>query len=1144
MHPPTEDTDFVEPALRQPQANTSHSQSQPTAAAAAAAAASTSHITHSTTTLQSTRIELLSESDTDARPSNNAASIQPDPQVGVNPSASSTPTKPKIFLKSSSPDIPLHIHLPSELSYSLTRKLEITIRAHGGVRESRFGKADLIVVDPQMLAVSKRTLRDANKMGQPIPVVTLDYIHDSVAQGHRQDVDHPKYKFDAIQPNPSAAANTLPPSRSSNARNPFTAADRQAIIDYFIDKQQASWSLNAAAKQLAARNPTHSYASYQSYLQANFDKGWNLKDEVLKARTAALEAEPSALQARILRSQYTASPGLAEQSAPSDGWPRTSPEPQDDDQERQAAPQPSRQNSPQTSAADEETSPAREHDDDLMVRQPNPGATLQDVQRSPTKIRQPVDYAPTDSSRSSPSPRAFGSRHPSIEPPPGQRTSVPRSPSVDEESDPEDYSPTILSQIQRQQSSHLKPSQKAKQGRRRTSHSSDSDSSVDSQLDQLEHNSDEDLLATGPLPNAPEAQQHGDDDSDDPEWEGSRLQDRKMRERDTTVAKENRVKFTQGEKDTLLNQLARYVHEQGRETHASTQEAMLAKPDDAFWERFALDNPTHSAISWRSHYLKNRPTYRQMIELLLDDMNDESAEEQDDSQVPGAANSSTDTPNGAEAESRQPDASPDDGQRSNEMSLPADGIVVLIPCQPVEGNDHRPRREPQSQPEQLWTAAPSPPPMEGEEEEERDTMQVEAEIDALVIPPESIHFDIEEEVPALQHGPQVSRDDASVHELESLKEPASVANVDAEAEPSPQPDRGPVATPPHPVPERRTRPVDAGTPVLARHRDAPFYDFTIDSDEEQRIRKARSRPSLPNMQTRQEATSPRPPRSPITTDRVLGHFATPSRNQRPTTTRPALASTRAREDERIQRTREWARSVSASPSSASPDLLQSTEPAAVAEPSRARARRIDHTPRLSSGYASKLSPQLQRGLVQQSRRISSERTPTALPASSASPARARLDQASVSRERRPSKSGIEAARLQYRAEVERFRNDFGLDKEQLRALLMRFKANVKDARDYIAFWLGEMEEAYGADADVAFEYVKTAQGDFEQAETFLKLASSTRSRSAQNPRGAISSRSVSHSVSPVKRRARNDDRSFSRIDREGGRGELSKRSRR
>ncbi|SPO30566.1 uncharacterized protein UTRI_05183 [Ustilago trichophora] len=1132
MNSPTDNLEFVRPTPRQPQANASD----------AIAAASTS------------RIEPLSESDTDARPSNNAAShqpneIQPPLEAGTTPIASSTPAKPKVFLKSSSPDIPLHIHLPSEFSHSLTRKLQIIIRAHGGVRESRFGKADLIVVDPQMLAVSKRTLRDANKMGQPIPVVTLDYIHDSVAQGQLQDVDDPKYKFDGTQPNPSAAANILPPPRPSNGRNPFTAADRQAIIDYFIDKQQASWSLNAAAKELAARTSTHSYASYQSYLQANFDKGWNLKDEVLKARTAALEAEPSALQARILRSQYTASPGLAEQSAPSDGWPRTSPEPQDDDEEgEQELAQASRQDSPQASAADEQTRSTGEHDDDLMVRQPNPGDTLQDVERSPHKIKQPVDYAPTDSSRSSRSPRASGSRHPFVEPPPGQRTSVPRSPSVEEESDPEEYSANILSQIQSEQASHLKPSQKAQQRQRRASHSSDSDSSADSQLDQLDHDSDQDLLATGLPAIAPEAEQRRDDDSDDPEWQGSRLQDRKIREKDTTIAKDNRVKFTQDEKDTLLNRLARYVHEQGREPHASTQEAMLAKPDDAFWERFALDNPTHSAMSWRSHYLKNRPTYRQMIELLLDDMNDESAEEQDDLQHQDAANSSTDISNGAEAESRQLDASPDEVQRSDEMSLPADGIVVLIPRQPLESNDYRPRPKPQFQAEQPWTVAPSPPPMEGEEE---DMMQVEAEIDAVVIPPESIRSGSEdasvsfgEGVPVLQHEPKDSRDDESMDVSKSLEEPASVASVDAEAEPSPQPARGAAASPPHPVSGRRNRPVDAGTPVLARHRDALFYDFTIDSDEEQRMRKARSRPSLPNMQTRQTATSPQPPRSPITTDRVLGHFATPSRNQRQTITRPAHLSTREREDERIRRTREWARSVSASPSSASPDLLQSAEPVAVTEPSRARARRIDHTPRLSSGYATNLSPQLQRGSVQQSRRISNERTPTALPASSASPNRVRCNQASGPRERRPSKSGIEAARLRYRAEVERFRSEFGLDKEQLRDLLMRFKANVKDARNYIAFWLGEMEEAYGVQADVAFEYVKTSQGDFEQAETFLKLASMTRSSSAQNRRGPISSRSASHSVSPVKRSARSDDRTFSRIDRNGGRDELSKRSRR
>lgn len=113
--------------------------------------------------------------------------------------------------------------------------------------------------------------------------------------------------------------------------------------------------------------------------------------------------------------------------------------------------------------------------------------------------------------------------------------------------------------------------------------------------------------------------------------------------------------------------------------------------------------------------------------------------------------------------------------------------------------------------------------------------------------------------------------------------------------------------------------------------------------------------------------------------------------------------------------------------------------------------------------------------------------------------------------------------MRYRAEVEEFRAEFDLDKEQLRNLLARFKHVVKDARNDILAWLDDMYDKYGVEPDVALEYIKTSQGDFEQAETFLKLAVTTRDRSTPN---RSLSRSFSLSKSPLKRSFVRDERSF------------------
>lgn len=1119
--------------------------------------------------------------------------------VKQTPPPAPTPTKVKVFLKSTSPDLPLHIFMPRDLPIASSKKLQITIRAHGGVLESRFGKADLIIVDPQMASASRKLLRDANQIGQPIPVVVLDYIQDSVSQGQRIDFQDPKYKYDGTQTQPDhatmAAAISAHASRSLNGRNPFTESDREAIISYFIDKDQSTWSLNAAARELAYQIPSHTKHSFQTYLQANFEKGWNLRDKVLQARQAALEAEPSELQARILRSQYTPSPPPAEQSAPSDGWPRSSSPPS---VQGSAVGQ-------QNDAADEQVDAAEEDDQDLEVRQPNPGANVEDVERSPTKANRHMGHAASEESSPPSSQRLPHSRPSSLEPAPQQRTAMPASPSINEESDPEEFSPTILAEIERQESSRLKPSQNAKNAKRklsrsqrRSSHSSDS--SENSESDQLIQSDDEILLATT-TPAQPA------DDSEDGEWHGTRAADRKLRqkelEEDAARIKKGHIKFTDEEKAELLRQLAAHVREQGRVPDGLTQDIVLAKPPDVFWERFAADNPTHSTMSWRSHYLKNRATYKEMIDLeIADDGSDEgedsdegangenvAGDEQDDVDLNGIVN-----PSSASQRPSSPVAKPDSGRDPSEQadarsdhfvetSLPEDGIIVLIPGPPHAHSHPRDESvtrqmpkskgaegkhvESQDDTQKRWPDAATPPLMEEEEEEEEDMMQVEAEIDAM--PDSSQHMP-----PGSRESPASSEADnivfpqeagvvettSGIHETELVahvqneKPAAGISNMPSRHAPRGSSARRQSAagsSSSDVLQRRHSHAVDAGTPVLPQHRDAPFYDFTIDSDEEQRFRQARSRPSLPNLASGRQGT---PSRSPRPSGSHVSHFATPSRSQRATAAGTAQPPTRQPAGKRTGRFPELARSGSASPSSDSSELLQEVEPIVIAESSRSRAKRIDRRPLLSADYPPKFSPQLERGSAQQSRRAPDGRESVALSRTEPSPVRSQERPADGDTGASASRLDSEVARMHHRAEVdrfrarvERFRLDFGLDKQQLRDVLVPFKANVKDARVYIERWLMQMEEAYGVQASVAFEYVKTSRGDFEQAETFLRLATMTRSGSIPRRLDGTSSRSASHSVSPVKRGARSDERSMSRGEaREGSRvaSSSSKRLRR
>lgn len=977
--------------------------------------------------------------------------------------------------------------------------------------ESRLGKADLVVVDPKLMTAARKLLRQANQLGQPIPVVTLDYLNDSAAQGEQLDVHDSKYKFQPTQPALAHANLPAPAPRSLNGRNPFTDADRQAIISYFIDKDEASWSLNAAAKELAARIPTHTYQSFQSYLQTNFEKGWNLKREVLNARRNALEGEPSQLQARILRSQYTPEPGPSEQSAPSDGWPRASPQPR-----AQARDDCQRERASQQSSSQDEDEP------DLQVRQPNPGAIIDNVEKSPTKIRQPVEYTASDPSSpgTSPPPSISLAQRPPLSGAAGATSSD------DEESDPEEYSPSMMRELLRPSQSRPAPSQKSQSKPRQAPGSSDS--SDDSELDQLDQDSDEDLLATGsPKGHPAGADRSRAEQSGDPEWEGSRRLDSKMRQANSqTHNTDKRVKFTQDEKDALLNKLVDYVMAKGSNIPPSTQDAFIAKPEDSFWEQFAAVHSKHSAASWRSHYLKNRSVYKEMIDLMILDRvagqaeddseddegtsyvgsggegeNDLAAEQQADVQLPPADQAGSSRGSAAAPEVRSEQRELD--SRAEEMSMPADGIVVLIPS-----------FVPEPPSVEQWPEAPPPPPMQDDDE---DMLQVEAEIDAS----RDVSPSTKEKSSTGSVAYKAESVDVAPELLEHLGNDESSGSSWT---PSVEPPVRSTRSTAHVAHRRSDSAVQAGMPVLAQHRDATFYDFTMDSDEEQRIRKARSRPSLPNLQSRREEASSRVQRSPITTDRVLGHFATP-RSQQPAATRHDPLIRPQTEDDRFQRTRTWARSVSAS---TSPNPPATIEPVAITESSRPRASRIKRGRLLHSPFATEETPSRRHDKSQSSRRISGGRSSAAIAPVSPTPVRTRANPVGVSAEQRTPRAAAEAERIRYRAMVSQFRDEFGLDNQQLRTLLVRFNSHVNNARSYILAWLNEMREAYGVEAHVAFEYVKTSQGDFEQAENFLRLATMTRSSSTPNRSTGNVSWNGTRSASPRKRRDNANERSFSR----------------
>jgi hypothetical protein len=110
----------------------------------------------------------------------------------------------------------------------------------------------------------------------------------------------------------------------------------------------------------------------------------------------------------------------------------------------------------------------------------------------------------------------------------------------------------------------------------------------------------------------------------------------------------------------------------------------------------------------------------------------------------------------------------------------------------------------------------------------------------------------------------------------------------------------------------------------------------------------------------------------------------------------------------------------------------------------------------------------------------------------------------------------EEEKRKYRQLVLDFCTTFNLDKRQAHGILVRFRGNCTDAHAYLSAWCIKMMDLYGVEDAVALEYVKTAKGDFTQAEAYIKLSSTMADSSSLSRRASSSpqKRRISH-VLPV-----------------------------
>ncbi|PWY97990.1 hypothetical protein BCV70DRAFT_38742 [Testicularia cyperi] len=1070
-----------------------------------------------------------------------AAAIQPASAPAPRASAAPEP-KAKIFEKG--PREPNHFYFQEPMAHATIRQLVLAIRSQGGVRESRFAKADFIVIDPQQAVAARKLMRDARNLGQPIPVITIDYVLHSDQQNQLLDMEAPEYHPHTLLEAAPSSSSAATPTAKMNGRNPFTESERTHIVDYFVRRDASLWSLNAAAKDLAEILPSHTRTSYQTYLQNNWEKGWNLKQQVLE-RCKATNMVGANVDRPATHVSETTAPNDEEESSPSDGWPEASSplrprvDPHlrgseaaggDKDHGATAAGSNADTGLRRRGRVEEESSPPL---DEIAVRRPNPGSGTATVERSPAKT-----------SRNQEVPDRF-------------------SPPIEEESEPEGgwtYSQKVLDQIGRSANgtaSHQKraaqtqqPSRRQLERRGSTTTSDNSSPAPDfDELDSSGNDSDDDNDSGHPSRTAAEPENgepvlKGRHNADtDEEWTGARRADARLRELERKAqtaghgdnsAEEApvRIKFLEDEKNQLVQRLATLVRtakHRGQDNHS----ALLDRPPEQFWHEFAEQNQRHSHMSWKSHFLKNRPTYKQAVALLLESDEDPETDSSDaESEEPARqsqqrvtddarlrADNNEDLQEMREVEAvveltPRTDKASNDSNAEDDEHIDELGIVVEIPA--VAGTDELSRIESDSEATHHSSSA-NDDQISAKSPNEEDGDSVEFEY--------------------------VTRDDS---DNRRRTEPAQAVPVPggAAAEPDTASTRRrsaalPSSSPNRPVPADRS--LHEGVSVLEQHREAPFYDFTMDSDEEERLLLSRSRakrslPSTPRSATRTAAAVAVPASVP-----VIGRPLSTPVGRRVGRGPAAAASVLTEERTRAERTRDWARSVSVSTPSGSPEAIEPQPDlfhAAAAR--RVPARRKTEEVVSAAATARRHYAEKVQGRINAS--FSIPRPEKATAASSSSREVRQEPQAfvyeSVDRSRRSHRSEREEAaeeerrhlqelerqhairneleqrhrqarqeeeRQKYRERFKEFCSAFGFDKKEAYSIVVQFDGSVRDSTRHVQQWCGDMTEQYDTDVDVALEYLKTAKGNFEEAETYIRLSTTVeRSRNlSTSPRRSI-----------------------------------------
>ncbi|EPQ27807.1 uncharacterized protein PFL1_04552 [Pseudozyma flocculosa PF-1] len=264
--------------------------------------------------------------------------------------------------------------------------------------------------------------------------------------------------------------------------------------------------------------------------------------------------------------------------------------------------------------------------------------------------------------------------------------------------------------------------------------------------------------------------------------------------------------------------------------------------------------------------------------------------------------------------------------------------------------------------------------------------------------------------------------------------------------------------------QRDAAPSKAGVPLLERHRDTTFHDFTMDSDEEEQARVlARRTP---------RATSTKRSSSVHATRKVPDYHSRSMLEPRGQREPSANLS-----DAKRRRVEEWASRTSAElDAEASTELLAPTPTAKRSAP--AKQLGAPSTNKLQSSMPAKTRPQHTRSTTAASTSILG------------SPLRRRARESVPSAVASGERSELEAleAKRRYTESVKKLCSDFGLSgPAQAVPFMMPNGWSVAKARDALTDKVHSMAATYGVTAHDVIEFVRTAEGRWDEAEKFLAV---------------------------------------------------------